>query len=848
MRVLWITLSAFMLLKGFSSPVAIGTLAASDPRNIATGLPIPAKHYCDQPYVVVTTNGEWVVVLTTGTGEEGSSGQHIASSRSTDQGRTWSPLVDIEPPDGPEASWAIPLITPYGRIYVFYTYNGDNITTLPGGANRIRSDTHGWYCFKYSDDNGQSWSADRYRIPVRITACDLANQWNGTLMLFWGIDKPKVWNGKVRFAFTKLGRFFLENGEGWLLESENLLTERDPNQLRFVTLPDGEHGIRHNAYGSVQEEHNLVPLAGDDIFCVYRLNEQTPMQSISRDGGRTWALPSRMTYGPGQRTIKQPRACPKLFKTSCGRFLFWYHNHSGKSFESRNPVFLTGGILHDDGYIHWAEPEIILFDTALSSRMSYPDLIEQGGRFWITETQKTIARSHELDISLLHGLWNQASNRNVCAEGLLATTAYESFGTLDGRGLSLELLFRLRSFEPGQTLFKKTDAVGKGVTVETIRAEDDSPALRITLSDGMNTSAWTSDPGKVSLARDQHIVFLCDFSARLITILLNGQLGDGDGVRQYGWGRLSPNLTAMAVTNLPVCHPSVLSYRLYNRALRTSEAMGNYQSLGLPPQPPTENSPRTLACWPLDTTNGVMDISCAINRSHSLSVNKKNPGMTNTHFNATIPNPDHTSWFTGDPRKNNGSVFFGTEHVGGYLTAPNLGNRVELNVPFTVEGWLCRTSDPTTSLWYVVGAREIAAGWMLTLRRTDNTIGYHLHVNGLGIDTFFPNGDVTQNPGWHHVALVYDPARNTTGAWELFINGTTAGVLTNNAYPPPHRIAAFNLGGRASIADNTFRGLFDYWRVSHGARHPKTFLNAPYPTGTSVRLLQSTPLATNPLL
>ena len=84
----------------------------TDLRHIETGLQIPSEGYCDQPYVVVNGDGSWTVVMTTGTGHEGAAGQHVVSARSGDQGKTWEGLFDIEPADGPEASWVMPLIVP----------------------------------------------------------------------------------------------------------------------------------------------------------------------------------------------------------------------------------------------------------------------------------------------------------------------------------------------------------------------------------------------------------------------------------------------------------------------------------------------------------------------------------------------------------------------------------------------------------------------------------------------------------------------------------------------------------------------------------------------------------------
>src|SRR4051812_28405193 len=90
-----------------SIPVAAAA-PRSDPRDIRHGLSLPSEGYCDQPYVVVLPDGRWLCTMTTGKGAEGQRGQHVVSTTSADRGKTWTPLVDIEPVDGPEASWAVP--------------------------------------------------------------------------------------------------------------------------------------------------------------------------------------------------------------------------------------------------------------------------------------------------------------------------------------------------------------------------------------------------------------------------------------------------------------------------------------------------------------------------------------------------------------------------------------------------------------------------------------------------------------------------------------------------------------------------------------------------------------------
>ena len=113
--------------------------------DIATGAVIPSEGYCDQPYVVKLPDGTWLCTMTTGKGHEGAGGQHVVSCRSSDQGTTWEPLVDIEPAGGPLASWAMPYLTDYGRVYVFYTYHAKDIKRVRASTNYARQrGGHAW--------------------------------------------------------------------------------------------------------------------------------------------------------------------------------------------------------------------------------------------------------------------------------------------------------------------------------------------------------------------------------------------------------------------------------------------------------------------------------------------------------------------------------------------------------------------------------------------------------------------------------------------------------------------------------------------------------------------------------
>jgi len=560
-----------------------------DWRNLTNGFPLPSEGYSDQAYVVITRDRHWLCVVTTGPGREGDAGQHVASTISTDQGRTWSPLNPIEPADGPEASWATPLITPGGRVYVFYDFNGDRVRELRGKP--IRADMLGWYAFRYSDDNGRTWSPERYRLPVRVTACDRTNDWQGAVQIFWGIDKPKADNGVVMFGFTKLGKYMLDYGEGWFFRSDNILTEPEVSRIRWEMLPAGEVGLRAPEFGSIQEEHNVVPLGGDRWYCIYRTTNGFPCHAYSDDGGRTWTRPEPAGYTPGGRIIKTSRACPRLFRCANGKFLLWFHNHSGKTFEGRNPAWLTGGVLRD-GRIHWSQPEVLLYDDHVPTRMSYPDLIEQDGKYWITETQKKLCRVHPVDESLLEGLWTQGEVKKVARAGLALEAGARRLrpGSLklprlpvltDRGGFTLEFTVQFDDLAPGQVLLDSRNAAGQGLLVQTTA----HPAVQLVLSDGQKTNAWRCDAGLLTPHRAHQIGIVVDAGPRLITFVVDGLVCDGGPERQYGWGRFDPQLGdvngAPRAKVAPSLRGRLLKLRVYDRYLRHAELIGNYHAAGL---------------------------------------------------------------------------------------------------------------------------------------------------------------------------------------------------------------------------------------------------------------------------
>src|SRR5690554_1757479 len=104
----------------------------SDPRLVSNGHKLPSRNYADQPRIIVCNDGSWLAILTTSSGTEHAHMNHVISTKSYDQGKTWTEPQNVEAPGVPQSSWAVPLKVPNGRIYVFYNFNKHRFSGVEG--------------------------------------------------------------------------------------------------------------------------------------------------------------------------------------------------------------------------------------------------------------------------------------------------------------------------------------------------------------------------------------------------------------------------------------------------------------------------------------------------------------------------------------------------------------------------------------------------------------------------------------------------------------------------------------------------------------------------------------------
>ncbi len=586
-----------------------------DWRLVTEGREIPSKLYSDQPYIVKADDGAWLCAVTTGEGHEGEVGQHVVTMRSTDMGKTWSDPVEVEPPTGPEASYAVLLKVPSGRIYCFYDHNTDNVrqviadkSAYPDGYCK-RVDSLGYYVFKYSDDHGKSWSDKRYVIDIREMEIDRQNPYGGKIRFFWNVGKPFVHEGNAYISVHKVGSFgagFFTRSEGVLLKSTNLLTENDPEKIEFETLPDGDTGLRTpKGGGPIAEEQSYSVMSDGSFFCVYRSVDGYPVVAYSRDGGHNWTEPQYMTYTHNGKKIKNPRAANFAWKCSNGKYLYWFHNHGGRDYNDRNPVWICSGTekqTPEGLIIEWSQPEILIYADDTYVRMSYPDLVEENGDFFVTETQKHTARLHKIERTFIDKIFSYDEVNTTALGGVALDLASvgknpsninmpklpkfvirDLYSMVCGKkdlrtGVSIEVSVKFNTLRIGQNILDTRDEQGKGFLLST----GEGGAVCFSMFDGRTQSCITSEPGVLTMRHLSHIVVIIDSGPKVMYFMVDGRFCDGADYRQFGWGRFSPEFRDINGSDILIAGADidgqVKSIRIYDRAIMSAEAVGNYRA------------------------------------------------------------------------------------------------------------------------------------------------------------------------------------------------------------------------------------------------------------------------------
>ena len=105
-------------------------------------------------------------------------------------------------------------------------------------------------------------------LPIHFGLVELGDRENadgGSLRYFWNVGKAISTEDAAYVSLHKVGGFgegFFTRSEGVLRKSVNILSEDDPEQITWETLPDGDAGLRTPPGGGpVAEEQSY------SVFC-----------------------------------------------------------------------------------------------------------------------------------------------------------------------------------------------------------------------------------------------------------------------------------------------------------------------------------------------------------------------------------------------------------------------------------------------------------------------------------------------------------------------------------------------------------------------------------------------------
>lgn len=443
----------------------------TDPRDLKAGWTVSDRNgYYDSQNVVAVGGRDGrplvlSVVLHHSENREGGPGLRLYGTRSTDRGRTWSPLAPIEDDarqshDGYQ--WVHP--GPDGRERIWLLYGWNVGAQYPAGADpgltemkRTDMQLDEGYWVRASDDGGATWGP-RALVPVRRTRIDRDNPWAGATMGMFLCDAPQVIDGAVHAAFQKTrdGAGETPGSEAFVLRSRDLLRVADPAAATWETLPRGDDGLRAPAGElALGEEPHVVTVGGTAgasgvvgpaaLLCLWRTEVGRLAASYSRDGGETWDAPGWLTHEgtlDGATPLRNPRGAitPHRLRApgpdGLARYLLLYYNHGRTErlgYVGRRVAWLVPGRATPAGLVEWGQPEVALWwdgtgfedrpdwnaDWAIVDGPGYADFVEyDDGTLGLVESNKLAVRYHEIEARLAWHLARQWELVGTSTDGL----------------------------------------------------------------------------------------------------------------------------------------------------------------------------------------------------------------------------------------------------------------------------------------------------------------------------------------------------------------------------------------------------------------------------------------------
>jgi hypothetical protein len=282
----------------------------------------------------------------------------ILFSRSTDEGVTWAPPLRIAGPANQQdpvfmASWAFPMVSRRGRIYVVYNQNIGNSGWVEMHTGKMAA--------IHSDDNGKTWSKGQF-IDMPKSQYDDPNGVIPAEWIVWQIPMRDR-SGGFFVGYTHWlnpARCRMNPVEAWtqhesvveFMRFTNVDAHPEPGKLKVVYSGWGDKALRAPYYRdplmTVAQEPSLVRLPDNRLFCTMRSNSGYIWYSLSTDDGANWCNPRPMLRKDFGLPILQPVSCCPIYQLADGRYVLLHHNNRGDylskpegTWGPRRPAFIA---------------------------------------------------------------------------------------------------------------------------------------------------------------------------------------------------------------------------------------------------------------------------------------------------------------------------------------------------------------------------------------------------------------------------------------------------------------------------------------------------------------------------
>ena len=371
------------------------------PRNSQGGkgvtLPLKALRqrsdtYNDHFQVIYDEKRALLYAFWTQATSEGNVDHHIAFSKSSDKGVSWTEPVVLA---GSEcraypklaASWQQPMLTKSGRLYCLWNQQT---------ASRQKSCTmlYGQMFGLYSDDAGETWEGLQ-QVPMERMDKDSAEpgvnpcwcNWQRPLRL--GED-GKFFVGCTRFGQAPYEKRFGSKVEFW--QFENIDDDPAVGDIRISVFAKNRDMLAVEKHGV--EEASVVMLPDGRLFAQMRSSTGSPVWSQSRDGGRTWSAAKKLLDAEGTPIPHPMSPCPlydwKGPEVGSGTYFTLVHmtfDPTKGPYQTRGPLYLLAGRFDPDADqpIRFAAPKLFAPRKTGNSFYTSYTVIDGQGVLWFND-------------------------------------------------------------------------------------------------------------------------------------------------------------------------------------------------------------------------------------------------------------------------------------------------------------------------------------------------------------------------------------------------------------------------------------------------------------------------------